>query len=231
LKKYGIVSILIFTAFLGFSQDNFSRGTELLMQNKPAEAVIFLENAAAGDPANVQSYLYLGIVYEQLGKYDEAISVYRKVMPIAGNFTATVANNLGNAYFQKGNTGQAEDYYSQAISANSAFANAYLGRANTRIKKEDLKGAVSDYEQYLSLEPRSAQRQKIEQLVLLIRSDFASEERRRIIAEEEERIRITERQRLLDEVSASLQSAADGSKGISFGAENVEDYDNEFELD
>lgn len=231
MKKYRMVLFLFFMAGFSFSQDNFSRGTELLMQNKPAEAVIFLENAVVSDPSNIQSYLYLGIVYEQLGKYDEAIAVYRKAMPIAGNFTAVVANNLGNAYFQKGNTSQAEDYYSQAINANSAFAKAYLGRANTRIKTENLKGAVSDYEQYLTLEPRSAQRQKIEQLVLLIQADFAAEERRRMIAEEEERIRAAERQRLLDEVSASLQSAADGSKGISFGAEDVEGYENEFELE
>jgi tetratricopeptide (TPR) repeat protein len=232
LKKYGIVLLLLFfTAIFGFSQDHFSIGAELLMLNKPAEAVIFLENAVASDPSNVQSYLYLGIVYEQLEKYDEAIAVYRKVMPLAGNFTAVAANNLGNAYFQKGNAGQAEDFYSRAINADSAYAKAYLGRANTRIITENLKGAVSDYEQYLALEPRSSQRQKIEQLVLLIRADFASEERRRILAEEEEKVRLAERQRLLDEVSASLQSAADGSKGISFGTENVESYDNEFELE
>jgi tetratricopeptide (TPR) repeat protein len=231
LKKYGIILFLFLTAIFGFSQDHFSKGMELLMLNKPAEAVIYLENTIASDPSNVQPYLYLGIVYEQLGKYDEAIAVYRKVMPLAGNLTATVANNLGNAYFQKGNASQAEDFYSQAINTNSVFAKAYLGRANTRIITENIRGAVSDYEQYLTLEPRSAQRQKIEQLILLIRADFASEERRRILAEEEEKVRLAERQRLLDEVSASLQSAADGSRGISFGTENVEGYDNEFELE
>ncbi|MDR0444214.1 MAG: tetratricopeptide repeat protein [Treponema sp.] len=201
------------------------------MQNKPSEALIFLENAVAENPAHVAAYLYLGVVYEQLEKADEAIAVYRRILPGAGNLSANVANNLGNVYFQKGNNEMAEQYYSQAVESNSVFALAYLGRANTRIRKGDLRNAVSDYEQYLALEPRTPQRPRIEQVVALIRAEFAAEERKRLLAEEEERKRAEERQRLLDEVSASLQSAADASKGISSGSENVEGYENEFELE
>jgi len=51
------------------------------------------------------------------------------------------------------------------------------------------------------------------------------------MAEEEERRLAEERQRLLDSVSASLQSAADYSQSISSGAENVEGYEGEFELE
>jgi tetratricopeptide (TPR) repeat protein len=142
-----------------------------------------------------------------------------------------VANNLGNVYFQMGNNEMAEQYYSQALGFNSVFSKAYLGRANTRIKTGNLRTAVSDYEQYLTLEPNSSQRPKIEQLVSLIRSEFAAEERRKIFAEEEARMAAEERQRLLDSVSASLHSAADLSKSLSSGAESVEQYDGEFELD
>jgi len=91
--------------------------------------------------------------------------------------------------------------------------------------------AVSDYEQYLTLEPRSSQRANIEQLISLIRTEIATESMRREIAAEEERRLAVERQNLLDSVSASLQSAADHSQGISTGAESVEHYDGEFVLD
>jgi tetratricopeptide (TPR) repeat protein len=201
------------------------------MQNQPAGAVVFLENAIADDPANVKAYLYLGIVYEQLGKIDEAIATYRRILPHAGDMTAAVANNLGNAYFQKGNNEMAEQFYTQAIGSDEVFSKAWLGRANTRIKAGNMRDAVPDYEQYLTREPRAAQRSRIEQLVTLLRSEFAAEERRRLLAEEEERARAEERQRLLNDVSASLQNAADGSQGISSGAENVEGYDGEFELE
>ena len=222
--------ILLMAAVFSYGQSNFSKGEERLMQNKPSEALIFLENAVADEPSNVTAYLYLGVVYEQLGRYDEAISVYKRALPIAGNMSANVANNIGNVYFQKGDTGSAEQFYTQAVSSNASFGKAYLGRANTRIKSGNLRDAASDYERYLTLEPSSSQRPKIEQMVNLIRAEFAAEERKRILAEEEERIRAEERQRLLNEVSASLQSAADSSQGISSGAESVEGYEGEFEL-
>ena len=50
------------------------------------------------------------------------------------------------------------------------------------------------------------------------------------MAEEEERRIAEERQKLLESVSASLQSVADSSQVLSAGAESVEGYDGEFEL-
>ena len=231
MKKIILVYILLFTAVFCYGQSNFSRGEELFMQNRPAQAAVFLENAVSDDPANALSWLYLGIAYEQLDRLDEAIAAYRRILPTAGNLSANIANNLGNVYFHKGNTEMAEQYYSQAIGFNSAYSKAYLGRANTRIKAGNLRNAITDYEQYLTLEPRSSQRSKIEQLVTFLRADFAAEERRRIMAEEEERRLVEERQRILESVSASLQSAADFSQGISSGVESVEVYEGEFELE
>ena len=201
------------------------------MQNQPAQAAPFLESALGEDPANAVTYLYLGIVYEQLGRMDEAIAVYRRILPSAGNLSANVANNLGNVYFQRGNTDEAERFYSQAIGFNSSFPGAYLGRANTRIKAGNLQNAISDYEQYLRLDPASSQRANIERLISLIRTEAAAEETRKVLAAEEERRLTEERARLLETVSASLQSAADLSQGISTGAENVEHYNGEFVLE
>ena len=231
LRKIIIFSGLLLTAFICHGQSNFSRGEGFLMQNKPAEAVVFLESAIADDPSRAVSYLYLGIVYEQLGKVDEAIAVYRRALPAAGSLSANVANNLGNAYFRKDNIEEAERYYSQAIGFDSVYSAAYLGRANTRIKAGNLQNAIKDYEQYLALEPLSGQRQNIESLVAIVRAEAAANETRRQMALEEERRLAEERQNLLDSVSASLQSAADASKGISSGAESLEGYENEFVLE
>jgi len=231
MKKIIFMFILILFTFFCFGQSNLTKGEELLMYNKPSEALDFLVRALSDDPSNVTSYLYLGIVYEQLGMMDEAIAVYRRALPIAGSLSANVANNLGNVYFHRGNIDMAEQYYSQAIGFNSVFSSAYLGRANTRIRTGNLRNALTDYEYYLTLEPRSNQRGSIEQLVTLIHSEFAAEEMRKLIAEEEARRIAEERQRLLDAVSASLQSVAESSQGISFGAESVEHYNGEFELD
>jgi len=230
-KKIMMICTLMFLTVFCYGQSNFARGEELLMQNNPSQAVTFLERAIGDDPANVITFLYLGIVYEQLGRSEEAITIYRRVLPTAGRLSANVANNLGNVYFQRGNMELAEQYYSEAIGFDSVFPNAYLGRANTRIRAGNSQTALLDYERYLALDPRSSQRSNIEQLISLIRSEAATAELRRLMAEEEARRIAEERQRLLDTVSASLQSVADSSRGISSGSESVEGYEGEFVLD
>jgi tetratricopeptide (TPR) repeat protein len=232
MKRIGLIIGLGFLAMLpGFAQSNFNRGEELFMQNKPREALVFLELAVAEDPAHVTAFHYLGRVYEQLGRIDEAIAAYRKILPRAGAEAARIAFNLGNAYFMKGNMVFAEQFYTQALAEDPVFAPAYLNRANTRVKAGTLKDAVTDYELYLSLEPRSPKRPDIERLMAFIREEFAAEERRKLLAEEAARAEAERRRRLLEEVTASLQSAADESQGLSTGAEGVQDYEGEFELE
>ncbi|QQO08583.1 tetratricopeptide repeat protein [Breznakiella homolactica] len=214
-----------------FGQTSFARGEELFLQNKPQEALVFLEAAAAEDPANVTAALYLGIAYQQLDRVDEAIAVFRKILPRAGTKTALIAYNLGNAYFSKGSASFAEQYYTQAIEADPAFASAYLNRANTRVRTGALNDAIPDYEHFLSLEPTSPKRPEIEQLVGFIRAEFAAEEQRQIIAEAQAKAEAERRRQLLEEVSASLQAAAEETKGLSAGTEDVLGYEGEFELE
>jgi tetratricopeptide (TPR) repeat protein len=230
-KIFFAVWLCFFAAGWGFSQDNFARGEELFMRNNPQEASIYPLNAINENPGHVRAFLYLGIAYEQTGRIDEAAAVYREVLYRAGELTANVACNLGNLYFKKGSLPDAEAAYTRAIEADRAYAPAYLGRANTRLKQDALQNAVADYEQYLRLEPRSPQRAAIERLVAYIRAEAAETERQRRVAEETARVEAERRQRLLDEVSASLTGAAGSSQGLSSGAENVEGYEGEFELE
>lgn len=215
----------------GFAQNAFSRGEEFFVRNKPQEALAYLEAATAEDPAHVRAFLYLAMTYEQLGRIEDAIAVYRKILPRGGAETARIAYNLGNAYYNSGNTSFAAQYYTQAIEADPAYASAYLNRANTLIQTGSLQEAVLDYEFYLSLEPRSPQRSRIEELIALIREEFAEAERRRIREEEAARAEAERKRRLLEEVSASLQAAAEETQGLSAGAEEVQGYEGEFELE
>jgi tetratricopeptide (TPR) repeat protein len=228
--------VLFFVLFFAYTlrlraQTSYNQGEELFMHNKPQEALRYLETAVSEDPAHVQAYLYLGIAYLQVNRVDDAIETYRRILPRGGTETSRIAFNLGNAYFTKGSYGLAFQYYSQALDADPSYASAYLNRANSRVKLGELADAVTDYDTYLSLAPGSPKRRQIERLVSFIRDEFAAAESRRLMAEEAARAEAERRRRLLEEITESLQAAAGDSTGLSAGAENVYDYDGEFELD
>ena len=243
-----IAYILLLTGLLAlcpvFTQENadipaspsvpgadFYQGEELFIRNKPTEALPYLEKAFVADQDHFEGALYLAMCYEQLGKLDEAIAIYRKILPNSGDRTALIACNLGNVYFKKGSNSFAEQYYTQAVRTDPTYASAWLNRANVRVKTGALRDALPDYERYLSIEPTSSKRPQIEKLISLIQEEFAAEEIRRLMAEEAARSESERRQRLIDEVSASLQAQADEAEGISAGAENLSGYEGEFELE
>jgi tetratricopeptide (TPR) repeat protein len=214
----------------GVSPD-FRQGEELFLRNRPAEAVAFLEKTNAAEPANITAALYLAMAYEQLDRADNAIAVYRRILPVGGDYTALIAFNLGNAYYAKGTAVFAEQFYTRAIEANPAYASAYLNRANTRIKTGAFKDAVPDYQLYLTLEPASPKRPQIERLISLVEEEAAAAERRRLAAEAAARAEEERRRQLIDEVSASLQATAEETQGFTAGSEDITGYEGEFELE
>ena len=188
------------------AQTSFIRGEELFLQNRPQEALRYLEAAVAEDPAHVQAFLYLGIVYLQMNRLDDAIATYTRILPRGGTETARIAFNLGNAHFVRGDADLARQYFTRAIEANPLFASAYLNRANTFIRTGDLAEAITDYQTYLSLQPNSAQREQVMQLIAFIQEEFVAEEQRRILAEEAARVE-AERQAALARAEAERLEA------------------------
>ncbi len=210
---------------------SFTEGEALFMRNKPAEAAAKLESALKEDPANLTAVLYLAIAYQQLARFDAGIELLRKNLTRAGEKTALFAFNLGNLYFAKGSASFAEPFYTKALEADPNFASALLNRANARIKTGALRDAVADYEQYLVLAPTTPQRPVIEKLIAFIEGEFQNAERILLAAAEAARAEEERRQRLLDEVAASLQASAEDTRGLSAGSEEVMGYDGEFVLE
>jgi len=226
---FGLLFFILGAPFLE-AQDSFAKGEDLFMQNKPQEALQYLESAAAEDPAHVQAFLYLGIAYLQLNRADDAIATYKKILPLGGAETARIAFSLGNAYFVKGNFALAKEYYTQAIAADPSYASAYLNRANALVKNGELSDALTDYQAFLGMDPGNPKNDQVVKLMAFIRAQFAAEEQRRVAAAQAAQAEADRKKRLLDEVAGSLQAAAEDSKGLSAGTEDVQDYNNEFEL-
>ena len=222
--------------------DYFTDATKAFRNNQPDQAAPLFLKATETAGSDLRSWIFLGLCYQQMGRLDDAVSVYRKGLGVPGTDRKTLYFNLGNVYFSQGKNSFAEEMFTQCISQDSFFSVAYLNRANTRINLNKLNEAAIDYETYLKYEPNSSQKDAIMRVLALIREQKETEkmEAERIIAEEEARKKAQEearlaeearRKKLLEEVENSLKMTAEETTALSAGAEGVVDYDEESELE
>ncbi|HOX33482.1 MAG TPA: tetratricopeptide repeat protein [Spirochaetales bacterium] len=214
-----------------FAAGAFEEGERLFRENKPREAAAALERAAAEPGSDERALLYLGLAYQQLGRLDEAAQAFRRGASSSQRWRPLFLFDLGNVYLIQGKNSFAAEILGQAIEADPGLAGAYLNRGNARLSIKDFPGARDDYARYLELEPGSAQRSSIEELLRRLASGIeeskraeAEAEARRIAAEEA-------RKALLDQVSASLKAAADETQSLSSGSGAVQGYGDELNLD
>ena len=234
-----------FTAFLMlfllnlpvFSYDYFAEGERLFRENKPAEAIPLLYQASLATGTDPKVYMYLGLCYQQTGKYADAISIFMKGTSVAGTDRKLLFYNAGNVYYLQGMFSESEAMYSRAIVLDSAYAPAFLNRANARVQLQSFKGAITDYKNYLMLDPATWQKDSINQIIGLLSDDLKTREdaavkakAEKAAAEAEQKASAERYQRLLDEVSSSLQSV-DGASTVSAGSEDVMNYDEEGQLE
>lgn len=215
MKKIAVLLVfLLLPAGALLSLSFFQQGEELFLNNKPAEALVMLEAALAQDDGseaakNGKIYLYLGIIYEQLGDFEKAVQILRLGMEAAPDGKDKMAFNLGNNLMRLGDFEAAESAYSDLIKTSPAFADAYLNRANARIKLAKLKEAAEDYSRFLVLKPSTPQRANIEKVIGLIQQDLAEKERQKAEEErrkaEEEARRVAEEKRKAEEERKRLE--------------------------
>ena len=207
------------------------RGIGLFMENKPQEAAPVLELASKEAGTDEKVFLYLGIAYQQLGRWDDAVATFRRGLAASSLYRHQFLFNIANSFFAQGKNAFALEYYDQALALRSDYSQAYLNRANAKMRLADYSGASSDYSLYLSLEPSSAQAAEIRRLLDLL---GAKAEAARTAAAEAEARQLAEeqaRQAMLDEVTRSLLEAAEATTNLSAGSGEVQGYESDLSLD
>ncbi len=231
LALFCLVSAFVSYPSAASASDFSERGIALFMENKPQEAIPVLEQAIKEAGADERLFQYLGLAYQQLGKWDEAVAAYRKGLAVSVLYRHQFLFNIANSFYAQGRNAFALEYYDQALSARPDFPPAFLNRANARMRLGDYSGAVSDYLLYLSLEPASPQAAQIKSLVDLLGSRAAEAERIKAEAEARRLAEEQARQSMLDEVARSLLEAAGDTTNLSAGSGDVQGYDSDLSLD
>ena len=184
------------------------KGEAAFAANKPQEARPLLEGALNEDPANETLYLYLGIVYQQLGDREKAITTFKRGLAVPGTRKDLLYYNIGNNFFSRGEHTAAEEMYTSALAVNARLPEASLNRANARLVLKSYEGAIADYTLFLQLRPDDPQRPRIEEVIRLIRLSLDDEAKKR--ADE-----LARQAALMNEVMNALNNAGDGAKNLS----------------
>ena len=232
-KKHSIGMLYCFCLALQalFAQNWYDQGLEYFMNNKPLEASVSFEKAIREPAADERAYLYLGISYIQLERYDEALLVLQKGTAKSSVYTHLFYFNIGNIFFIQNKNEFAVEAYASALACKPDYAPAYLNRANARLRLNDLINAVTDYTLYLSFDPESYQKETILKLIELLTAQIAQAKQAQALLEAQKLAEAQAQAALQAAIAQSLIDAAGNTTNISTGSGDFQGYEDPLELD
>ena len=117
--KLKLFILFVFSNCILFAQNlNPSKGELLFMDNKPEQAVLFLEEEVKVPSASPKLYNYLGLAYYQLGQYEKSIEAFARGLKTSGTNKKLLSYNQGNSYFAIKDYKNAINSYSLSITAD-----------------------------------------------------------------------------------------------------------------
>jgi len=97
-----------------------------------------------------------GIVLDNTGEYDAAITIYNRAIEIASGF-ANIYNNRGNAYAGKGEYNRAIVDYNKALEINPGNVDTYFNRGITYQNNNEFDRAILDFTKVIEINPGSTE--------------------------------------------------------------------------
>jgi tetratricopeptide (TPR) repeat protein len=120
------------------------RGKALLGQRKFSEAGTIFQSVIDGNPNNLEAYFYRGRVYEETGKFDEAVKIFSNLLDRSAGGSEEAKNNrfvfqqhLAADYLEMGNHEKAIAMYEQMAKVDPKRANPQLLNAYRLSKQFD----------------------------------------------------------------------------------------------
>ena len=102
-------------------------------------------------PEKPDAYLQKGFIYDDMGKYDEAILEYEKAYRNGASKSAYY-NNTGIAFAKKGEKKKAITFFTKAISDDPDDPFSYINRSRCHLELTDLDLAIIDCEKVFSMD-------------------------------------------------------------------------------
>jgi tetratricopeptide (TPR) repeat protein len=130
-------------------------GARLSENGMREEAVEEFRSAARLAPADPTPTLYRAQVLNQLGRVDDAIQAYQRVLELAegeGESSAEAYRRLGGLYLHRNQRETAQEMLIEAVRLGVEDASVFVTLGDLRSRADDLENARTDYERALTLD-------------------------------------------------------------------------------
>ena len=152
LKKITEIENKISLSNSAIPKKDLSRINSLFQNSRYSEVVRVGLNIIKTYPYSTQVLTWMGISSHSLGKFEDAILCFNRVVQVdRQNFHAF--NNLGNAFFELKKYQDALICYDNSIKVNPNFAEAFYNAGNVYKLLERYRDALINYDKALQLRP------------------------------------------------------------------------------
>jgi len=137
-------SVTLWSHVLSVTENNFAAeddmGGALIQADRPDEAFLHYERAAAIAPDDPVSHANMGTYFHQQGRLREAIEQYETAIRLTNNTGLLVDTytNLGEAYRQLGDYARSRESFDHALQLDSSRFNIWLGTGNLALDEKRL---------------------------------------------------------------------------------------------
>jgi tetratricopeptide (TPR) repeat protein len=156
IKCYDIVLEIDRNYPIAWSLDDKGKSLSVLGRNE--EAIKFHDLAIKSDQKNVDSWVYKGIVLQELNRPEEATLCFDQARNIDSEYPIELAwNNKGEALFIKGKYNEAIKYYDEALRINPKKAESWYNKGLALFQLNDFKEAIIIFDKALVIRPNYAE--------------------------------------------------------------------------
>jgi tetratricopeptide (TPR) repeat protein len=126
-----------------------------------ASKIQALKDIVQKDPKNLPAWVELGNLYFDSNQPKEAIEAYSQYLAIKPD-NADVRTDMGTMYRKLGNLDRAIEEYKKAAQSDPKNANSRYNLGLVLLHdKQDIKGAVKVWEEYLKVDPKSQRAERV----------------------------------------------------------------------
>jgi len=150
-----------------FSDAYLLLGMVYLDQQKTDDAQAAVQRSIELSPNSAPAYVVLGSLFNQQGRYSEAEKTLTHALELKPD-DAEGHCELARAYLAMGRWQEAETHARKAVAFMPDLAAAHIVLGNVALRKHDQAVALSEYKEYLRLDPQGAMAEPARQAIAQI---------------------------------------------------------------